>query len=90
LSAFVGHDVRLASDVGVNDWRKVILLDAFDVERASRPAPLNEGQNSILVAMSSFDFDALLVAEESFIDFNRSSVAPHRREIAGLIASRMR
>jgi hypothetical protein len=82
LSAFVGHDVRFASDVGANDRRKIILLDAFDMERAGCATPFNKGQNSILVAVSLFDCDTLLVAEESLMNFHGGSIAAHRREIA--------
>ena len=32
LRAFVGHQVRFASDVGANDRREIVLFDARDME----------------------------------------------------------
>ena len=82
LVRFIGHKVRLSGDIGADDRRKIILLDAFDVERAGASLTLNEGENWVLMAVSAADGLAFLAADESFVGFNWSSGTTHGRKIA--------
>ena len=43
----------------MDDWKHVSLLGAFDMERASRTAALNQGQNGVLAPRALANFVSL-------------------------------
>ena len=43
LNRLIGRDVTFADDVGSDEWKNVLFLGAFAMERARRVAALNQG-----------------------------------------------
>jgi hypothetical protein len=59
VNRLIGRDVTFAGDVGADDWRHILILGAFDMERASRAASLNQGQNGVLAPRALANFVSL-------------------------------
>ena len=55
----------------------------LDMERASRAAALNEGEDGVLmVRPSALDLDAFLAADKGFVDLDDAASAAHGRKFA--------
>ena len=52
-SGLIGHDVAFAFDVLANNRHNLVLVDAFDMERAGDATPFNEGKDGILVVAAA-------------------------------------
>src|SRR5271165_7266648 len=59
LNRLIGRDVTFARNVGADDWKHVLFLGAFGMERASRAASLNQGQNGVLAPRALANFVSL-------------------------------
>ena len=60
LNRLIGRDVTFAGDDGADDWKHVFFLGAFAMERASRAATLNQGQDGVLAPRALANFVSLL------------------------------
>lgn len=82
LSSLVGHQVRRAGNVGADDRRKIVFLDALDMERSRATPPFNEGEDCVLVGVAATNGLTFLAADESLVRLDRSSGTAHRGQVA--------
>ena len=54
MSGFVRHERGFFGDVGAKDWRKVVFLDAFNMEHSAQIAALNQDAESIRGELAKF------------------------------------
>ena len=59
FNRLTARDVIFAGDVGVDDLKHASFLGAFDMERTSRAAALNQGQNGVLAPRALANFVSL-------------------------------
>ena len=85
LAGFVAHHVAFGVDVRLDDREQVGLSSSPDVEghdpRAFRAA-FHQGHDRVLVGVAPADGDALLAADEGFIDFDDPTSAAEGGECA--------
>ncbi len=60
LNRLIGRDVTFAGDVGADEWKHVVFVGAFAMERARRVAALNQGQKGVLAPRALANFVSLL------------------------------
>ena len=68
LPAKMAAAMRIAPAQPSTDWREIVLLDTFNMERAGAALALNQGQNRILVAMRALKTKGLIPSRQSNTD----------------------
>ena len=78
---FVGHQAAFLGDVRLEDWRDIGNRGAVDMEATGRAAPLNEGQDDILVSPAVTLFgDAFQPTDVGFVGFHDLARAAQRAD----------
>lgn len=82
---FVSHQPGLARDVGANDWPQRRNRGAVHMKAAGGAAALDKGEHDVaqpLVLAAHLARRAFHLPGQSFVDFDDTSQATHRRELA--------
>ncbi len=80
---FVGHQVAFARNVLSNDWSDMLLGRVLDMERASFASLFDKGKDGVLMVSPAWlDLDALLAADEGFINLDSAARSAERAKVA--------
>src|SRR5262249_49245873 len=78
----IRHKMAFAPRGFSDDRDNLFLGCVFDMERASRSATLDEGQDSVLVAETALDIEAPLATDETLIDLDNPSATAQWAKLA--------
>jgi len=82
LPSLIRHDRGFLGDIGAKDRHKVGSGCAVDVEGPNLPAALDKGQDRVLVRITTADRHAVLLTNESLVDFNDFAFPAKGHELA--------
>jgi hypothetical protein len=87
---FVGHQMAFAVEVRVHNRDDVLFRRRLDMERTSRTAALDKGQNRVLMGSTLLNLNAGFAADVGLVNLDDRARAAPRSKLARPSASRMR